>query len=89
VSKLYDYLMRTTLTIDDDIAMKLKSASEEAKDKSFKDIVNETLRRGLFANENSVNTVEFRVRSRKMGVRKGLNYDNIDELLEQIEDSHK
>jgi len=79
--------MRTTLTIDDDIAMKLKSASEKAKDKSFKDIVNETLRRGLFVDEESGSSVEFHVKSRRMGIRKGLNYDNIGELLEQIEDS--
>ena len=79
--------MRTTLTIDDDIAMKLKSASEKAKDKSFKDIVNETLRRGLFTKEESNDSVGFRVRSRRMGIRKGLSYDNIGELLEQIEDA--
>jgi hypothetical protein len=38
--------MRTTLTIDDDVAVQLKRLLRE-RDASLKDIVNETLRRGL------------------------------------------
>jgi hypothetical protein len=38
--------MRTTLTLDDDIAAKLKRESQRAA-RPFREIVNETLRRGL------------------------------------------
>jgi hypothetical protein len=83
--------MRTTLTIDDDIALKLKAESQKKDGKSFKEVVNETLRLGLLARkESSENAVPlFRVRSRRMGVTKGLNYDNIGELLDQIEEPHQ
>ncbi len=81
--------MRTTLTIDEDIALKLKSEAKKAGDKSFKAIVNETLRRGLMMSNDSGKTKRFKVRSRALGPRHGLNYDNIGELLEQIEDTRK
>ena len=38
--------MRTTLTLDDDVALQLERA-RKARDVSLKDIVNEALRRGL------------------------------------------
>jgi plasmid stability protein len=38
--------MRTTLTLDDDVAAKLRTESQRAG-RSFRQIVNETLRRGL------------------------------------------
>jgi hypothetical protein len=38
--------MRTTLTIDDDVAVALERM-RRAQDKSFKEVVNQTLRRGL------------------------------------------
>lgn len=38
--------MRTTLTIDDDLAMMLKQEAE-ASGRPFRDVVNEALRRGL------------------------------------------
>lgn len=38
--------MRTTLTLDDDLAMMLKQEAE-ASGRPFRDVVNDTLRRGL------------------------------------------
>lgn len=38
--------MRTTLTLDDDLAMMLK-AQAESSGRPFRDVVNEALRRGL------------------------------------------
>jgi predicted transcriptional regulator len=40
--------MRTTLTIDDQVAEALKDLARRS-DRSFEDVVNETLRRGLGA----------------------------------------
>jgi hypothetical protein len=77
--------MRTTLTIDEDVAFSLKMIHEGDRDKSFKEVVNEVLRRGL----NSPNPKEvrkkFKVRAFPLGLRAGLNLDNIEELLDQVE----
>lgn len=81
--------MRTTLTIDDDVSVKLKAKLKNSADKTFKDIVNETLRLGLLAEKNLEQKSNFRVRSRALGVFQGLNYDNIGELIEQIEGVQK
>lgn len=81
--------MRTTLTIDDDISDKLKAKLKNSHDKTFKDVVNETLRLGLLAEKDLKKNNRFRVRSRALGIVKGLNYDNIGELIEQIEGTEK
>lgn len=81
--------MRTTLTIDDDISIKLKAKLKNSENKTFKDIVNETLRLGLLAEKKITESRNFRVRSRPLGVYKGLNYDSIGELIEQIEGVQK
>ena len=81
--------MRTTLTIDDDISTKLKAKLRTSSDKTFKDIVNETLRLGLLAEKELKKESVFRVRSRPLGIVKGLNYDNIGELIEQVEGASK
>ena len=43
--------MRTTLTIDDDVMAKLRTRAFVEKDRSFKEIVNDTLRLGLNVRE--------------------------------------
>ena len=44
--------MRTTMTIDDDIALQIKKNKNKGNGKSFKEVVNDTLRNGLlFASE--------------------------------------
>ena len=76
--------MRTTLTLDDDVAAKL-NAEMRRSGKSFKDIVNEFLRIGLNARQELKTSEPFTLHARKLGTFHGLNYDNIGELLEQIE----
>ena len=81
--------MRTTLTLDDDIAAKL-NAEMRRSGKPFKEIVNEFLRIGLNARKELKTSDPFKVSARALGTHSGLNYDNIGELLEQIEGpSHK
>lgn len=81
--------MRTTLTIEEDVAAKLQIKLKKSGGKTFKDVVNETLRLGLLAESNLKEIGKFQVRSRALGVNKGLNYDNIGELIEQIEGANK
>ena len=76
--------MRTTLTLDDDVAAKLKAAVRRSG-KPFRDVVNETLRRGLTVPRAA--RAPFRIQPRSLGVRPGIQIDNVGDLLEQIEGS--
>lgn len=59
--------MRTTLTIDDDVAAAL-ARLQRAQDKSLKEVVNETLRRGLKAESAAAKPRKpFRTRSVSLG----------------------
>ncbi len=77
--------MRTTLTINDDILLQLKLEAAKEKGKPFKEVVNETLRLGLRARQESKARPRFKVKAKDLGTFPGLNYDNIGELLDQIE----
>ncbi len=77
--------MRTTLTIDDDVVFYLKKVQEDEPSKSFKQIVNEALRRGLDGSHSKTEKKPFKVKAFKLGLREGLSYDNIEELLDIAE----
>lgn len=77
--------MRTTLTLDDDVAAKLKAESRRAG-RPFRDVVNETLRRGLATRRPAATQERFRVKARDLGnLRPGLSLDNVADLIEQVE----
>jgi hypothetical protein len=79
--------MRTTLTLDDDVAAKLKAESRRAS-RPFREIVNETLRRGLESRRAAAQQQTFKVTARDLGILKpGLSLDNIAELIELMEGS--
>ena len=79
--------MRTTLTLDDDVAAKLKAESRRAG-RSFREVVNETLRRGLASQHVTGRRQPFKVKTRDLGdLRPGLMLDNVAELIEQVEGS--
>lgn len=77
-------MMRTTLTLDDDIAAKLE-AEARGSGRPFRQVVNETLRRGLLRPAVRRSSPPFKVRVTALGLRPGLSYDNIDELLDVVE----
>jgi hypothetical protein len=77
--------MRTTLTLDDDVAAKLREEMRRSG-RSFKETVNTVLRNGLnVPKKNKIG--RFSVNPKKLKPRITVNYDNIGELLEQIEGS--
>jgi hypothetical protein len=77
--------VRTTLTLDEDVAAKLKSLARRTG-RAFRDVVNETLRRGLADSRHPRARRAFRVEARDLGRRRpGLSLDNIGELLDQVE----
>ncbi len=77
--------MRTTLTLDDDVAAKLRATARRLG-RSFREVVNEALRRGLAAPTAGRRAGPFRVEARDLGdLRPGLRLDSVSDLLQQVE----
>jgi hypothetical protein len=76
--------MRTTLTLDDDVAARLQAEARRSG-RPFKTVVNEHLRAAL-AQRKAVRAVPpFRVEPRSLGgPLPGLSYDNVGALLDEI-----
>ena len=76
--------MRTTLTLDPDVAAKAKKGAAKLGC-SFKDIINTALLIGLARVLKPLPAKPYRTKGRPLGLRAGLNYDNIGELLARAE----
>ncbi len=76
--------MRTTITIDDDVLERARSAAARIG-VPFRTVINEALRAGLDKAELPPKTHPYKTESREMGLRQGRNLDNIQDLLAQIE----
>ena len=77
--------MRTTVTLDDDVAAKLKAETRRAG-KAFKQVVNDLLRFALNTRRARAAGEPFRIRARDLGaVRLGVSLDNVCELLEVLD----
>lgn len=77
--------MRTTLTIDDDLAAALKRSAQRSG-KSFKAIVNEAIRRGLSTGEKPASRRErFRVLSARRGFLPGVDPLKLNQLVDELE----
>jgi hypothetical protein len=72
--------MRTTLTLDPDVAAKARMGSTRLG-KPFKEVINEALRIGLEQVLNPPTAKPYRTKPRPLGLREGFSYDNIAELL--------
>ena len=78
--------MRTTLTIDDDVAVELERLRRE-REARFKDVVNEALRRGVREMTSPPKKRKpFRTKTFDCGRLLIDNIDNVWEVLEQIEE---
>src|SRR5262249_3183076 len=75
-------LMRTTLTIDDDLAGLLKQRSQELG-VSFRDIVNRTLRAGLGQQAKSHEGP--RTIPHSFGFKPGIDLDKLNQLADELE----
>ena len=77
--------MRTTVTLDEDIAAKLRAEARRTG-KPFKTILNECLRAALSAGRGQARSTSFRIHPRDLGaLRPGLSLDNVAELLDLAE----
>jgi len=77
--------MRTTITLSPDVEEKVKA---EMRDRgvSFKDAVNSLIRRGHEAKLKEPARKPFKVRPIASGPKPGFNFDNVGELLEQLDE---
>jgi hypothetical protein len=76
--------MRTTLTLDADVAAKAKKGAAKLH-KSFREIINAALRLGLDQILAPTALKPYRTQPRAMGLRRGYTYDNIAELIAATE----
>lgn len=75
--------MRTTLTLDDDVAVKLRAA---ARERPFKVVVNEVLRAGLAALERRTpRRRPYRTAGFDLGPSLVGSLDNVEEVLARAE----
>ena len=76
--------MRTTLTIDDDLAGLLKRRARELG-LPFKDVVNKTLRAGLGEQAKPSRHAVPKVLSHSFGFRPGIDLDKLNQLADELE----
>jgi hypothetical protein len=72
--------MRTTLTLDPDVAAKAKKGAAKLG-RTFKEVINEALRAGLDEVLSPPTAKPYRTKTHSLGLRPGLSYDNIAELI--------
>lgn len=77
-------LMRTTLTLDDDLARQLHEISRR-KGESFKEVVNSTLRRGLQGEKAAARLPKFKVTPKACGFRSGVDVLRLNQLNDELE----
>lgn len=80
--------MRTTLTIDDDIADKLKRQAER-RGVSFKEIVNAALRSGLVARDAGPSKRAYQVQVFSSPFRRGIDPMKLNQLSDELEVEHE
>ena len=77
--------MRTTLTLDDDIAASLKTLARDTG-RSFKAVVNDVIRHGLLTGEKPFAQREpFRVASAARGFLPGIDPLKLNQLVDELE----
>ena len=76
--------MRTTLTLDPDVAKRLKDEAARQR-KTFKEVVNEALRRGLDP-KRAGRRRRYRVRPHKTTLRPGIDGQSLNQLADELED---
>jgi hypothetical protein len=77
--------MRTTLTLDDDLARRLKELAR-ASGGSFKEVVNQVLRRGLVTADGPPEASDpFRVVPKACGFKPGVDPLKLNQLYDDLE----
>ncbi|MEN8233434.1 MAG: antitoxin [Actinomycetota bacterium] len=77
--------MRTTVTLDPDVAEKLRQLMKE-RDITFKEAVNSTLRKGL---GNGGEARPYVIKPRPLGLKPGIDGDRIVHFLDELDDRER
>jgi hypothetical protein len=75
--------VRTTVTLDDDVAASLRALARE-REAPFKQVLNEVLRAGLASGRPAA--PPYRLRGRDLGLRPGVNLTKALQLAAELED---
>ena len=78
--------MRTTLSLDDDVAVLLEQ-TRKAREITFKQVVNDALREGLAKLNSPAEAQEFHTQPVDLGTCYRPNLDNVWEVLDEVERS--
>lgn len=84
----YDAVMRTTLTIDDDIADRIEERRRR-EGQSLKEVVNGLLREGLRHDQRPPEARKYRTKTHKLHLRPGFDAARLNRLVDELEtDTH-
>jgi hypothetical protein len=75
--------MRTTLTLDQDLAKKLNDLAHR-RGQSFKQTLNEVVRRGLMAQADRPPAARYTVEPHRGGFRPGIDRGKLNQLVDQL-----
>ena len=77
--------MKTTVTLEDDLALNLKEIARSTS-RSFEEVVNDAIRKGLSLGEPPPEDQErFVVRARACGFRSGVDPTKLNQLYDDLE----
>ena len=77
-------MVRTTLTLDRDVADSLKKEMRRSGS-GLKATINEALRRGLRVSGRPARAPRFTVKPHPMGIRPGVDLDRLNQLVDELE----
>jgi hypothetical protein len=84
VFRHHDVCMRTTLTLDADVAERLKTEMRRSR-RSLKATINDALRRGLTAAGKPPRPPRFVVQPHAFGARPGIDLDRMNQLVDELD----
>jgi hypothetical protein len=80
--------MRTTLTLDGDVARRLENEMKRSGE-GLKAVVNRALRFGLGMADKPVDPAPFRVETHAFGFRPGTDLDRLNQLVDELDVSER
>ena len=80
----YDVLMRTTLTIEDDIAVRIEERRRR-DGQSLKQVVNALLREGLRSGQRKPDARRYRTKPQALGMRPGFDAAKLNQLVDELD----
>ena len=80
----YDDLMRTTLTIDEDIAVRIRELRQQ-HGHSLKQVINRLLREGLRNSRRTPDAKPYRTNPQRLSLRPGFDAVGFNQLVDELE----